>query len=174
MMAVAKELRKLGVEDRKLYLCDTFEGMVAPTEHDVSRKGTKAADKFENRKAASGSGSDWHSAGVQEVKTAMETTGYAPDQIHYVEGRVENTLPDCAPDTISILRLDTDWYESTKHELEVLYPRLSVGGILIIDDFGDWQGARKAVEEYFEATGQPFFLARMDHSARIGVKVPTR
>ena len=171
MMAVAKELVRLGVDDRELYLCDTFEGMVEPTEHDVSRKGTKAADKFENRKSGDGEGSDWHSAGVREVKDAMETTGYAPDKMHYVEGKVEDTLPDGAPETLSILRLDTDWYESTKHELEQLYPRLSVGGILIIDDFGDWQGARKAVEEYFETTGQPMFLSRMDHSARIGVKV---
>jgi hypothetical protein len=87
-----------------------------------------------------------------------------------VIGRVEETLPQAAPDEIAILRLDTDWYESTRHELEHLYPRLSVGGILIIDDYGHWQGARKAVDEYFAGRSPAVFLNRVDYTCRLVVK----
>ena len=66
------------------------------------------------------------------------------------------------------MRLDTDWYESTRHELTHLYPRLVVGGVLIIDDYGHWESARKAVDEYVENTR--ILLNRIDYSGRIGVK----
>ena len=71
--------------------------------------------------------------------------------LNFIEGKVEDTLklPKNLPDKISILRLDTDWYESTKAELEILYPKLSKNGILLIDDYGHWKGARKAVDEFF-------------------------
>ena len=81
---------------------------------------------------------------------------------------MEDTLPAAAPDTIALLRLDTDWYESTAHELRHLYPRLSRGGILLVDDYGHWSGARKAVDEYFGAD-RPF-LHRVDYTARLAVK----
>ena len=101
----------------------------------------------------------------------MALTGYPEEKIHYVEGKVEETLPGAAPEKIALLRLDTDWYESTRHELDVLYPLLSVGGVLIIDDYGDWQGAQKAVDEYFAKRKGRILLTRVDHSARMGVKV---
>jgi hypothetical protein len=83
---------------------------------------------------------------------------------------VETSLPDSAPSEIALLRLDTDWYESTKHELIHLYPRLLPGGILIIDDYGHWQGARKAVDEYFQTLRPVPFLSRIDYTGRIAVK----
>ncbi len=73
------------------------------------------------------------------------------------------------PDKISVLRLDTDWYESTKRELEVLWPRLVKGGVLLIDDYGHWQGARKAVDEFFIGSDRPFF-SYTDYTGRIAVK----
>ncbi|HSR89761.1 MAG TPA: TylF/MycF/NovP-related O-methyltransferase, partial [Gemmatimonadales bacterium] len=79
--------------------------------------------------------------------------------------------PDAAPSTISLLRLDTDWYESTRHELTHLFPRLSPGGVLIIDDYGHWQGARKATDEYFARHSVRMLLNRIDYTGRIGVKL---
>lgn len=73
------------------------------------------------------------------------------------------------PDSIAVLRLDTDWYESTKKELDALYPRLSSGGVIIVDDYGVWQGARAAVDEYFSAHRRPLFHY-IDDTGRIGVK----
>jgi O-methyltransferase len=83
---------------------------------------------------------------------------------------VEDTIPGNAPDRISILRLDTDWYESTRHELEHLFPRLAKGGVLIIDDYGHWKGARQAVDEYLETQGIRLLLNRIDYTGRIAVK----
>lgn len=82
---------------------------------------------------------------------------------------VEDTVPADAPDTISILRLDTDWYTSTRHELTHLYPRLSSGGVLIIDDYGYWQGSRTAVEEFLAETGARLLLTRIS-AGRLAVK----
>jgi hypothetical protein len=93
------------------------------------------------------------------------------DRTHLVEGRVEDTIPAAAPTEIAILRLDTDWYESTRHELEHLYARLAVGGVLIIDDYGAWEGARRAVDEFIDATGAALFLNRIDETGRIAVKL---
>jgi len=90
--------------------------------------------------------------------------------VHLVKGKVEETLPHAAPSRISILRLDTDWYESTLHELVTLYPRLSPGGVLIVDDYGFWAGARKAVDEFFAANNIAAFLHRIDESGIILVK----
>jgi hypothetical protein len=81
---------------------------------------------------------------------------------------VESTIPEHAPESIALLRLDTDWYESTRHELTHLYPLLVPGGVLIIDDYGHLQGARKAVDEYFR--DRPILLSRTDYSGRIAVK----
>ena len=101
----------------------------------------------------------------------MKRSKYNPKLIHYVKGKVETTIPEQAPKQISLLRLDTDWYASTKHELENLFPRLSPGGILIIDDYGDWQGARKAVDEYVANHAPSLFLSRLDYTGRISVKL---
>ena len=79
-------------------------------------------------------------------------------------------MPAEAPEEIALLRLDTDWYSSTKHELEHLYPRLAPGGVLILDDYGHWQGARRAVDEYFADNRITLLLNRVDGTARIAVK----
>ena len=92
----------------------------------------------------------------------------ADGRVHFIEGRVERTLPDRAPAEIALLRLDTDWYESTRHELVHLYPRLSAGGVLIIDDYGHFAGARRATDEYFARN--PMLLSRIDYTGRLAVK----
>ena len=70
----------------------------------------------------------------------------------FIKGKVENSLLESSNlhEKISLLRLDTDWYESTLIELEILYPKLAKGGILILDDYGDWLGSKKAVDEYIK------------------------
>lgn len=97
------------------------------------------------------------------------STGYPGRLIHYVRGPVEQTLPDQAPDgPIALLRLDTDWYESTLHELEHLVPRMVPGAVLIIDDYWHWAGCRQAVDEYIERTGLQILLTKVDITA-VGV-----
>jgi len=84
---------------------------------------------------------------------------------------VEDTIPGTLPDKISLLRLDTDWYESTKHEMTYLFPKLVKGGVLIIDDYGEWEGARQAVDEYVNENRIQILFNRIDNTGRIGVKI---
>ncbi len=169
MMAVASTLLHLGRTDRHLHLFDTFEGMTAPAEIDRDYKGAPAEILLEEAKGDR-TQQIWAYAGLDEVRRNMGSTGYPQDQLHFVVGRVEDTLPAQAPDAIALLRLDTDWYESTIHELRTLWHRLAVGGILIVDDYGQWQGARQAVDEFFAQLDSPPFLMRIDYSGRIAVK----
>ena len=109
-------------------------------------------------------------AGVEEVRRNVLETGYPSDAVHFIEGKVEDTLPVHAPQQIALLRLDTGWYESTYHELIHLYPLLSPGGILIIDDYGHWQGCRQAVDQFLAEQDPGLFLHRIDHTGRLVVK----
>jgi len=160
MMAAALTLLNLGAK-RRLYLFDTFAGMTTPTLVD--------RDLFGN--------SQEHNVGtvnvsLEEVKENLRSTGYDEHLISYIKGPVEETLPANAPTTIAILRLDTDWYESTRHELQHLFPRLSGGGVLIIDDYGHFEGARLAVDEFIAAAKLPLLLNRIDYTGCICVKPP--
>ncbi len=170
MMAAAKALVNLGRSDRELYLFDTFEGMTSPSQVDIDFTGAKASEILDRAPRRDG-GSVLAYAPLDEVKEAMYQTGYDRDRIHFVKGRVEDTIPNRALRTISLLRLDTDWYESTRHELIHLFPRLSCRGVVIIDDYGYWLGQRKAVDDYLAEKGICLLLNAVDASGRIGVKV---
>ena len=166
-MAMALTLLRLNVTDRDLFLYDTFEGMTAPGDEDVKHTGQRAAELL----ADPGSGEHYRAAAsLEEVRDAVLGVGYPEGRIHFVKGPVEATLPEEAPAQIALLRLDTDWYASTKHELVHLYPRLVPGGVLIVDDYAYWQGSRQAVDEYLEEHGLPLLLNRVDYTARIAVK----
>jgi O-methyltransferase len=167
MMTVALTLLALGDRTRSLYLYDTFEGMSAPTEFDKSFSGVVADELL--RKDPRGQG-NWCYASLEDVRRNLLSTGYPEEKIHLIKGKVEDTIPKSLPPKISLLRLDTDWYESTKHELEHLYPLLHPKGILVIDDYGHWQGAKKAVDEYFREQNETVFLHRIDYTARLVVK----
>lgn len=169
MMAVARTLLSMTEANRELFLFDTFDGMSSPDYNDVSLAGEKASELVE-RHTKSESDLFWCYAPLEAVKQAVLSTGYPEVKLHFVKGRVEETLPGNAPEQIALLRLDTDWYESTRHELETLYPRLVRGGVLILDDYGHWQGARKAVDEYIEANGLKLFLSRTDYTGRVAIK----
>ena len=170
MMVVAQTLRDSGIGTKNLYLFDTFKGMPAPTEKDVSFDGMLAADLM--RESPKESSSVWALGSLDEVRRNLLSTGYPAERISFVKGRVEETIPKQAPAQIALLRLDTDWYESTYHELLHLYPRLSPGGVLIIDDYGHWAGAKKAVDEYFAEHNLHPLLHRIDYTGRISIKTP--
>lgn len=157
-MAIAKTLVRLGVRDRRIWLYDTFGAMPLPDEVDKDFAGRLISQPSDVP----------HGTYLPWVRENMESTGYPPEEISYVCGLVEETIPATVPDQIALLRLDTDWYSSTIHELEHLYPLLPRGGVLIIDDYGHFQGARKAVDEYFAHS--PILLTRVDYSGRMGVK----
>lgn len=160
--------------DKKVWLFDTFTGMTAPTEHDTTRfSDASAAERFKAAQAQEHN--EWCFASLEDVKANFETAGTDPAGVRFVAGDVMKTLADKAnlPEALCVLRLDTDFYDSTKAELETLYPRLSAGGSLLIDDFGHWDGARRAVEEYLDALparSRPL-LHYTDYSGRMGVKV---
>jgi hypothetical protein len=168
-MAAALALLEEGDRSRDLYLFDTFEGMTKPLDVDRTADGTPAQvhlDRDVNR-----TGHVWAVADIEGVGQNMISTGYPPERIHLVKGPVEATLPSRGPPgPIALLRLDTDWYESTRHELRHLFPLLSEGGILIIDDYGHWAGARKAVDEYFAGQPRPYRMHRIDYTGRLIVK----
>ncbi|OGC89733.1 MAG: hypothetical protein A2W25_13345 [candidate division Zixibacteria bacterium RBG_16_53_22] len=158
--------------NRGVYLYDTFAGMTQPKDEDYQlRDGIQAKVQFEQKQV--GETSLWSCASVEEVRQNFYSFGLdVNDAIRFIKGDVQSTLKDESnlPAKIAVLRLDTDWYESTMCELEVLFPRLSQGGILIIDDYGDWAGAKQAVDEYFSRTTRKMFLQPIDYTGRIGVK----
>lgn len=168
MMAAARTLCRLGDTARPLYLFDTFEGMPAPDDIDRSYRGESAASLL--RSEDPDTSWVWAKGPLDTVRQAMAQTLYPAGMISYVKGKVEETIPGAAPETIALLRLDTDWYGSTYHELVHLYPRLSPGGILLIDDYGHWEGARRAVDQYLSERDIPLLLHRIDYSGRIGIK----
>lgn len=170
MQAIALALLDRGVTDRELHLFDTFEGMTEPTEEDKALDGTPAAHLLATSPRDA---KIWAVASVEDVREGMEETGYPAERVHYCAGRVEDTIPAQAPETIALLRLDTDWYESTRHELVHLYDRVSPGGVLIFDDYSTWQGARKAVDEFIATTGEPLLLVPIA-AGRIAVKPAPR
>jgi len=174
VLAMLLTLRELGVEDRDVHLFDTFEGMTAPTEHDVSPLDPPAAQTWEQAQRSGERAWDELFApavfNFDDVRRTVLGIGYPEQRVHFVKGPVEQTLPGHAPERLALLRLDTDWYESTKAEMDPLYPRLADGGVLIVDDYGHWEGARRAVEEHFDAHGGALLLSRIDYTGRIGVK----
>ncbi|SNS23634.1 Macrocin-O-methyltransferase (TylF) [Belliella buryatensis] len=168
VMAMILKLQKLEVENRRIWLYDTFEGMTAPQQEDQKYDGTSASQLLE--KDIERKSNVWAVCHLEEVIKNISSLSYPKNLINYVKGPVEKTLNKEVPKKISLLRLDTDWYESTKVELDILFPKLVNGGVLIIDDYGHWKGCRKAVDEYFSKIDKPFFLHRIDYTGRILVK----
>lgn len=165
MAAAALALLKMNDVSRDLYLFDTFEGMSAPTAADIDYTGIHAGEVMKRDE-----GFKCADAPLEAVREVLQGTGYPRERMHFVEGKVENTIPARAPERIALLRLDTDWYESTKHELKHLFPRLVSRGVIIIDDYGHWRGSRQACDEYFAEQRIPMLLNRIDYTGRIGLK----
>ncbi|MBS0171440.1 MAG: class I SAM-dependent methyltransferase [Nitrospira sp.] len=170
MMAAALTLLECQDRSRDVHLFDTFEGMTGPTDRDTSIDGVTAQVLLQSS-SKSDPASVWCCAALEDVIAAMRGTGYDTERVHFVKGPVEETIPGHSPARIAILRLDTDWYESTMHELTHLFPRLSQGGVLLIDDYGHWKGCRAAVDEYFADNNIPILLNRIDYTGRLAVKM---
>jgi O-methyltransferase len=157
---------------RTLWMYDTYAGMTDATSADISHSGASASALLAAAKQleAPERSLKLGSVSLEDVRANMAATEYPISWVKFVEGPVEQTIPGNVPARISLLRIDTDWYASTRHELVHLYPLLSPGGVLIIDDYGHWQGAREAVDEYFE-DALPF-LNRIDYTGRLAVGRP--
>jgi hypothetical protein len=170
---IAAEILGRRAHPATVYLFDTFAGMTEPTERDAQRRtGQLAQVEYERYRRDDGR-NDWCYASLEEVRENFARAGtLRQDKVRFIKGDVVQTLSreENLPQKISVLRLDTDWYESTKKELEVLWPRVTPGGVLILDDYGYWEGARKAVDEYFESRRRPF-LQYLDNDSRVGVKL---
>jgi len=169
-MISALTLLKMNDSNRSLYLYDTYEGMNKPTEKDIRIYDNKPAlniwKKFQDKDI-----NRWDYAPLEEVKTNLYSINYPKDNIKFIKGKVEQTIPSKIPEKIALLRLDTDLYESTYHELIHLFPRLSKKGVLIIDDYGYWKGQKEATDKYFKENNIKILLNRIDGQGRIGIKI---
>jgi hypothetical protein len=168
VMCMQKKLIELNQTDRNFWVFDTFEGMPEPDSVDKNFKQTSAQkllSEEEKEKSLT-----WAYSNYEETTRNILSSGYPAENINFIKGLVEDTIPQTPIDKIGILRLDTDWYSSTKFELEQLYPKLVKGGIMIIDDYGHWEGCKKAVDEYFTNNGISIFINRIDYTGRLIIK----
>jgi O-methyltransferase len=173
----AMTLLALGDTDREIYLFDSFDGTwPEPNPEDGTIYGRSYEDTMRMHASAQTSPPDpaelaREGVDSNSVRARLEITGYPMDKVHLVQGRILETIPKLAPEQIALLRLDTDFYESTCHELRHLYPRISPGGVLIVDDYPTEMGATRAVDEYFTKSNERILLNRIDIQGRIAVRI---
>jgi hypothetical protein len=168
---LAKKIFQNMGSKKRVLMFDTFEGMVEPTDEDVATgTGQPAMSRYASTLV--GGRSDWCHSPLDDVWENCRALDLDMSGVDLIKGDVMETLsnPQNLPDHISVLRLDTDWYQSTRRELEVLYPVLSAKGVLIIDDYGHWDGSRKAVDDYFATVGDAPLFNVVDYTARSAVK----
>jgi hypothetical protein len=170
LMMSAYALMAAGDTSRRLIACDTFEGHPRPEDKiDIDVWGRDMAAVHDQLTAK---GETWGKVEESEVRANLESTGYPKDKIVTIKGMVEDTLPTDRIDKIALLRLDTDWYRSTRHILDHLYPKVSYGGLVVVDDYGHLEGSRKATDEYFAKCEDLIYFMHIDYSCIAGVKYP--
>jgi hypothetical protein len=169
-MLIAETLLALSSPSRRIFLFDTFAGHPQPdADKDVDIWGNRAIDEWQRMTKDGNHG--WGYVSLEEVRANLALTGYPTNNLIFVKGMVEETVRHVpSMDKLALLRLDTDWHDSTRVSLEYLYPRLVNGGVLVIDDYGHYQGQRMAVDAYLKASGESILLSRIDYSCRLGVK----
>lgn len=168
-MVIAETLSHLKCYTYDLYLYDTFEGMAEPEDVDVNLVGEVAHQKWSE--SQKGTINTWCYASLEDVKKNLLKTNYPLNKVKFIKGKVEDTIPDTIPSEIALLRLDTDWYSSTYHEMKFLYPLLVEKGVLIVDDYGHWLGSSKAVNEYLSEEKINLLLNKIDYSGRLAIKL---
>lgn len=169
-MFIALTLQCLGATKRAIYLYDTFEGMPQPGEMDLDLNKGMPAIEIWNKKERDGI-ADWNYCTIDRVKELVLATGYGESHFVFVKGKVQDTLRQTRPDRIALLRLDTDFYESTKAEMNELFPRLSERGVFIVDGYGRWAGQSRAVDEYFATHGIEPLLLRVGFNDWVSIKI---
>jgi O-methyltransferase len=171
-MVAMETLVHLCATNRRIVMLDTFEGMTEPAARDVDLDGNSAAELLEAEQGKVDGVLCY--ASLEEVKRNVASTGYPLELVEFVKGDIRHTASAVAPREIALLRLDTDFYDSTKVELQTFYPRLRDKGVLIIDDYGHWAGAREAVDEFFvlarQAGSTSPLLSVIDYTGRLAVK----
>jgi O-methyltransferase len=169
-MIAALTFLAMGDASRTLYLYDTYDGLSEPTEKDVRiYDGGSALEKWRYKRSK---GLKWDYAPLEMVQKNLYSTGYPKEKLKFIKGKVEDTIPGTMPKgKVSILRVDTDLYEPTYHALSNLFPKLVTNGVLILDDYGHWQGAKDAVDRCSREQGIKMLLNRIDWGARIGIKI---
>ena len=166
MLTMLETLKQYSVINRDIYLYDTFTGMSTPSKED----GIFAHEKFKELQTGEDK-SNWCCADLNDVKSTINLSEYPNEKLHYVKGKIEDTVPGTIPDEISLLRLDMDWYSPTIHALTYLYPKVQSGGVIILDDYGHWDGCKQAVDRFVEENDVNLLLNRIDYTGRIAIKV---
>lgn len=163
ILGILEYLNFHNIRNVNVWLYDTFEGMTEPDENDIDIYNRKAKDilNITDVKAA---------CPLEYVKQLLSSSSFPMENIKYVKGDVMDTLnnADNLPKSISLLRLDTDFYKSTKKEMDVLYPLLQQNGVLIVDDFGHWAGSKQAIKEYFSSVNKNPYIQQIDYT---GIKI---
>ncbi len=157
ILAMSEFAQHFGLRDRRFHLYDTFAGFPSNTKETDLHGKTKEFCPHKNF--------------LSQVQALLSRSPFPADQFKFVPGLVEETLAVTKPEKIALLRLDTDYYESTRVELEALYPQLASGGVLIVDDYGHFEGARRATDEYFAKQARSILFSRINYSVRCGVKI---
>jgi hypothetical protein len=143
---------------RDIYMYDTYEGLTEPGEYDYStdnpiyHMNREQVLQMWNSYKMSEDTNGWCYCSLEDVKNNVYKTNYPKDKLHFIKGDVMETLAqeENIPEEISVLRLDTDWYESSKFELQKLYHKVVKGGVIILDDYFHWDGQRRATDEFFQ------------------------
>ena len=155
----------------KFFLFDTFEGMPKPSKYDkkLNKDLSQVFDKWEKKiKTSEG----WNLSPINEVqKNIIKLCGKKSlNDFNFIKGKVENTLKikKNLPKKICLLRLDTDFYNSTKAELDYLFNKVSKGGIIIFDDYSNWLGAKKAIDDFLK--NKKYLLCKIDNNSRFIIK----
>ena len=158
---------------RDIYMYDTFGGLVAPTKYDYTCKDAilykmnkdEVYNTWKNHIIDDKTNS-WCYTPLENVQNRLHSTGYPTEKLHYIVGDVMNTLSNRAgiPEKIAILRLDTDWYESSKFELEQMYDNVVSGGVIIFDDYYHWDGQRRATDDFFLSKNLNYIFVNMGNN----------
>lgn len=168
-VVIARTLNRYKILDRKIYLYDTYEGMTAAQEIDKKISTNISAIHYLN--SSSKEDNVWAYASFESVTKVIDSLDYPKSNFIQIKGDVSETLLKVLPTSIALLRLDTDWYESTIVELEILYPLVVKNGIIIIDDYGHWSGAKSAVDDYLVLNKINPLMNYIDYSGRLWIKI---
>ena len=169
MMALA-HLHAGGGATRALHLFDSFAGLPEPVAAlDGAGAVAYAGQRAEGRLQPIG---QCVGSLAENEDLLLRRIGYPATQVHFHAGWFEETVPRdaAAVGPVALLRLDGDWYASTRTCLAHLYAQVVPGGVVVIDDYGHWPGCRRAVDEFTAGLGTPLTLRPIDYTACYWIK----